>query len=117
MITTVNTKQQQLENGYFKIGNGEEVILIVGSCRCVQYVNYFNYLNRSGNGEDCYTIIFIDPYNWCFDLNDNRTNFEEVILSLETDERILSMLPRVDIYLHEYYQHFGLFNTSKDAEK
>lgn len=113
MINTINTKEQQLRNGYFKIGGGNTVILIVGSCRCVQYINYFMALNTINQ----YTILFIDPYNFCYDLQDNRVDFETAILALEKDERILSMLPTVDLYIHEYYQHFGMFNSSKEAEK
>lgn len=115
MINTVSTKEQQLKNGFFKIGNGSEVILIIGSCRSVPYVNYFLLYNSIYT--ERYTIIFIDPFNWNFDLNDNRTDFESVITSLESDERILTMLKTVDIFIHEYYSNFGMFNCSKSTEK
>lgn len=114
-ISTVNTKQQQLENGYFKTGSGSETILILGSCRSVPYTQYFHDWNEKNNNR--FTIVFIDPYNHCFDLQDNRTDFESTILSLEKDERVLSMLKTVDIFIHEYYVNFGLFNCAKECEK
>lgn len=113
MINTVNTKQQQIQNGFFKTGTGDTKILIVGSCRCVPYLNYFNRLNS----KDIYTVYFIDPFNWNFDANDNRVDYEAVINSLETNEAMLNMLASIDIYIHEYYSQFGMFNSSKEAVK
>jgi hypothetical protein len=115
MINTINTKLEQLTNGYFKTGNGSEVVLIVGSCRSIPYVNYFLLFNKEYN--ERFTIIFIDPYNWCFDLQDNRTNLQEVITSLEQHEGLLGMLKSAKYYIHEYYTHFGMFCCDKSAEK
>jgi hypothetical protein len=115
MINTINTKVEQLTNGYFKTGNGGEVILIVGSCRSIPYINYFLLFNKE-YGER-FTIIFIDPYNWSFDLHDNRTNLHEVITSLEHHSELLEMLKSVKYYIHEYYTHFGMFCCDKNAEK
>ena len=114
-ITTVNTKKDQLTNGYFKTGTGNETILILGSCRSVPYVQYFHDWNEQNNNR--FTITFIDPFNWHFDLNDNRTDFESKITSLEKDERILNLIKSTDIFIHEYYVNFGMFNCSKECEK
>lgn len=114
-INTVNTKKEQLTNGYFKIGSGEEYILIVGSCRAVPYCNYLNDWNQANNNR--FTVCFLDPYNWCYDLQDNRVNLEATITALEKDERILDLLKNTDIIIHEYYSNFGMFNFDKTAEK
>lgn len=114
-INTVNTKAQQLTNGYFKIGSGSEVILIIGSCRTVPYLNYLNIWNEQNGNR--FTITFADPYNWCYDINDNRINLEEKINSLETDERLLDLFKSVKYFIHEYYVNFGLFNCDKNADK
>lgn len=115
MINTVNSKEQQLRNGYFKIGSGSEVILIVGSCRSVPYCNYFNKYNEQNGNR--FTICFIDPYNWCFDLQDNRVNIEEKINSLETDEALLNLFKSVKYFCHEYYANYGLFNCDRNENK
>jgi hypothetical protein len=115
IINTVNTKLEQLTNGYFKIGSGTEKIFVMGSCRAVPYLNYLHDWNEANGNR--FTICFIDPFNWCFDLQDNRTDFEAVITSLEKDERILHLLKTTDIFLHEYYNNFGMFNCKKQDEK
>lgn len=113
MINTYNIKQEQLKTGSFKIGSGAETILIVGSCRSVPYLNYLNLYNSNNR----FTIHFIDPFNWNWDINDRPVNYEEVIQSMETNENILNILRTTKIYIHEYYVHFGMFNSSPDAEK
>ena len=90
MINTINTKQEQLKNGYFSIGTGKEVILIIGSCRSVPYMNYFSAFNDENDNR--FTVCFIDPFNWNFDLHDNRTNFEEVIDDLKNNDALISPL-------------------------
>jgi hypothetical protein len=116
MINTINTKLEQLTNGYFKTGNGSEVVLIVGSCRSIPYVNYFLLFNKEYN--ERFTIIFIDPYNWCFDLQDNRTNLQEVITSLEQNIYQYGLNPDIDICLPNFNDNFILFGdiVTFDAE-
>lgn len=109
MINTVNTKQQQLTKGAFKIGSGSTVVLLIGSCRSVSYLIYLNRYNEL-NGNPL-TIYFIDPFNWNWDLKNNRTDFESVIKSLETNEYILNIFRTAKIYIHEYYENYGMFNT------
>lgn len=115
MINTVNTKQQQLVNGFYRIGNGGDNILIVGSCRAVPYMNYLNTWNRQ-NGEK-FSLFFIDPYNFCYDTQDNRVDMQGVIESLELNDAMLKMLKSIDIVIHEFYSNFGMFNFDKKAEK
>lgn len=115
MINTVNTKLEQLQNGYFKIDSGNELILVIGSCRSVPYLNYLHEWNIANNNR--FTICFIDPFNWHFDLNDGRVDFEEKINSLETDEKILSLLRSANIIIHEYYSNFGMFCFDKNSDK
>lgn len=115
MINTVNTKQEQLRNGCFEVGSGPEKILIIGSCRSVPYVEYLKQANEE-NGNRL-TIRYIDPFNWHWDCQENFIDFEAKINSLETDPRILEILRTTDIYLHEYYDSFGMFNSSREKEK
>lgn len=115
MINTVNTKEQQLKNGYFKIDCGDETILIIGSCRSVPYVEYFHQWNLKNDNR--FTIAFIDPFNFNYDLNDNRIDSEAKINSLETDWGILSLLQSTKIFIHEFYSNFGMFNTDKKSGK
>lgn len=114
-INTINTKQAQLVQGYFKIGSGTQKILIIGSCRTVPYVNYFSEWNEA-NGNP-FTVCFIDPYNWCFDLSNNRRDHSEVILGMEKDETMLELFASTDICIHEYYRNFGMFNFDSGEAK
>lgn len=114
-INTITTKRQQLETGYFKIGSGQTTISIIGSCRAVPYVVYLNKYNEQHNNP--YTICFIDPFNFNYDLKDNRIDMQEKINSLETDLNVLNLLRNTDIFIHEYYANFGMFNCDRSAEK
>jgi hypothetical protein len=114
MINTVNTKAEQLTNTYFSIGTGKEVVLVMGSCRSVPYMNYFKKLNEENNR---FTINFIDPFMWNWDMKDERTDYDVALSKLETDERLLNMLKSVGIFIHEYYQNAGMFNINKGDNK
>lgn len=114
-INTINSKMHQLVEGYFKIGNGSTWILIMGSCRTVPYVQYLADWNEANDGR--FTVCFIDPFNFNYDIQNNRTDFEKVITSLEIDTRILYLLERCDIFIHEYYANFGMFNCDKKEKK
>lgn len=113
MINTIETKEQQLKNGYYQIGTGNTNILILGSCRAVAYITYFNDLNKNND----YSIYFIDPINWCWDMQGNRVNYEEILISCENNENILSLLNKIDIFIHEHYVNAGMFNVSKFSNK
>jgi hypothetical protein len=113
MINTIDLKHEQLTKGFYSIGTGIEKILIIGSCRSVPYVTYFN----ENNLDNRYTINYIDPFNWNWDVNDNRTDYIEVLKQCEQDERILQMLRSTTIFIHEYYANAGMFNCNKLSEK
>ncbi len=115
MIDTVQTKSAQLRNGYFQVGGGPQRVLIVGSCRTMAYLNYLaRYNDISGNRM---TICHIDPFNWHWDVHEQVVNLEEAILRCEADQRLLDMLKETQVFIHEYYAYFGMFNTSPESEK
>lgn len=115
MINTINTKKQQLENSYFQTGTGNETILIIGSCRSVPYVEYLHQWNILNDNR--FTITFIDPFNFNYDLNDNRISLEDKINSLEKDERLLNLFKTTKYFIHEHYANFGMFNVDKNSPK
>jgi hypothetical protein len=107
MISTIESKQQQLINGFFQRGSGREQILVLGSCRTLPYLSYLIRWNDQ-NG-DRFTIRRIDPCDWAVSGVD--------IDSLGTDERILKVIRECDIFIHEHLESYGFVNTAKDAEK
>lgn len=115
MINTQNIKEQQFS--VFRIGNekSKEVILIIGSCRAVPYLNYLDEYNKLNNNR--FLIYFIDPFNFNWDKDEKRVDYEQVILGLENDQNILDIISSTTIFIHEYYQNFGMFNTFKEKEK
>lgn len=115
MINTINIKEKQFS--VFRIGNpaSKEVILIIGSCRSVPYLNYLDHYNKLNNNR--FLIYFIDPFNYNWDAKENRVDSEAVILGLETDKNLLDIFASTKIFIHEYYANFGMFNTFKDSEK
>jgi len=110
MIGTIEIKKQQLTSGAYCIGSGQISILIIGSCRAVPYLNYLNDYNKI---ENKYTIYFIDPFNWNWDLQDNRTDYFNELLKQEKNEHLLSILKKTDIFIHEYYANARMFNCNK----
>lgn len=115
MINTVQIKQQQLSKSFFTTGSGSEVILVMGSCRVVNYVSYLEtWNNLNGNR---FTIYSLDPFNHNWNEKNERVNYEEALLKLETDERLLTMFKSVDIFIHEFYKNGGLFNCDNDGDK
>lgn len=115
IINTIHTKEQQLKNGYFKTGSGNETILIIGSCRAVPYVNYLNDWNEQNHNR--FSICFIDPFNWNWDMQENRTNYKEELIKQETNAALLDVLKNCSIFIHEYYANAEMFNCDKAAEK
>jgi hypothetical protein len=107
MISTIESKQQQLINGFYQTGTGSEQILLLGSCRTLPYLSYLKRWNDT-NG-DRFTIRRIDACDWTVENVD--------IDSLETDERILKVIREADFFIHEHLESYGFVNTSKDAEK
>lgn len=113
MISTLQIKQQQLMEGYFTVGSGSEVILVMGSCRVCPYVQYLHDWNEANGNR--FTIHSIDPFNWNWNINDDRVEYSAKLKELETDERLLSMLKSVNIFIHEYYANAGMFNVHKEG--
>lgn len=113
MINTIETKQQQLESGYFQIGTGDTTILILGSCRAVAYITYFNDINKDNK----FRICFIDPMNWNWDMKGDRVDYAKMLEDAEKNQNILDLLKSTDIFIHEHYVNAGMFNVSRFAEK
>jgi hypothetical protein len=115
MINTIEIKQQQLEKGYYSIGNGVYKLLILGSCRAVPYVTYFNDYNKQFT--NTFTIYFIDPFNWNWDASGNRVDYIDALSKQESNKSLTDMLSSVDFFIHEYYANAGMFNVFKGSEK
>jgi hypothetical protein len=107
VISTIESKQQQLINGFFERGTGAEKILILGSCRTLPYLSYLIRWNES-NG-DRFTIRRIDPCDWTVENVDIET--------CERDERIQRVIASTNIFLHEHLESYSMFNTSKETPK
>lgn len=116
MIGTIDTKQQQLERGYYEIGNGEKKMLILGTCRAIPYLNYLNRWNRMWSPSN-FTIRFIDAFNWNWDRNEERVDCEAAINAQENSMGMRSMLEETDVFIHEHYQNYGMFNTDPSSHK
>lgn len=115
MIYTFTTKKQQLRNGFFQTGSGPRKILIMGSCRTMQFLNYFDQWNEmSGNG---LTIYYINPFDWHWNEHDDLVDLQAAVLSLEQDRRVLGVIASVDVFIHEHFGNYLMFNTDRSAEK
>lgn len=90
-------------------------ILLQGSCRSLPYVNYFvRYLRMTG---DSLRVYCIDPNDNHWDESGAVTDFEAALLSQETNPHILDAIRSADVFLHEHYANFGMFNSSPAMEK
>lgn len=115
MIGTVQTKRDQLRNGFFQVGSGPTKMLLLGSCRTLAYINYLDQWNsHSGNK---LTIYRIDPSDFNWNEQDQIIDIQARVAACEKDQRILDLLKSVDIYIHEYYAYYGMFNSSKEWAK
>jgi hypothetical protein len=115
MINTIQIKQQQFQNGTYKTGSGSEVILILGSCRSVPYLTYLNdWNNLNGNR---FAIHFIDPFNWNWDMQEQRVDYTAELIKQESNQYLLDVLKSTNIFIHEYYSNAEMFNVFKDAPK
>jgi hypothetical protein len=116
ILSTLQTKNEQLQNGFFQSGTGPEVVLILGSCRTLAYTNYLVRWNET-IGQNALTICRIDPFDWHWYFDGSSRDIEQAIRECEGNENILRLLRRTSIFIHEHYQYFGMFNTSPSAEK
>lgn len=113
MINIPQIKESQLRNGFLKIGSGPLNILLIGSCRSISYLNYFNDVN----GDNSFTIHFIDPFKWNWDQHGNRVNLKDALIRCESDNRILEVLKSCSWFIHEYYESYEMFNTAPNSPK
>lgn len=114
MITTISIKEKLRE--VFEVGTGEKNVLILGSCRTVAYLNYLNRWNRSWSPEP-FRIFVIEPNNYHWDEHGSDVDLNAELEKLEDNERILSIIRGTEIFIHEHYAHFKMFNTDKTSEK
>lgn len=114
MYNTVSVKEQW--RTVFCCGNphATEVILILGSCRVVPYLNYLDHCNLVSG--DRFKIYCIDPINYQVDAGGNKLDTAGLLKALETDEHFLSILRSVTVFIHEGLSSFGILNTLKEAE-
>ncbi len=115
MIGTYHTKEALLRAGYYQSGSGPTKLLIQGSCRVLAYLNYLDAWNkRSGNK---LTIYHIDPCDFHWDESGQLVDCEARIRKCESNHGLLDMLKSVEIYLHEFFSYYGMFNTDPLKEK
>lgn len=115
MINTTTIKP--IGGKVFTIGpeSAEERILIVGSCRSVPYINYFDrFIKMSGAS---IRVSFIDPNDGHWDEAGNLVDFDAVLQAQESNPSVLSAISEATVYLHEHYASYGMFNTSPESEK
>lgn len=116
MITTNDIKQKMREVFTLEpLGEAKETILILGSCRCVPYLNYLHRYNRMANRP--FRIHFIDPFNYHWNAANELVDMDAAIESMEADPRILEVLRNTTIFIHEHYENYGMFNTDKQRTK
>ncbi len=114
MIGTLDTKQQQLEHGFYEFGTGNTKMLILGTCRAIPYLNY---MHRWNEGRNEFTVRFIDAFNWNWDRDENRVDCNAAIDAKEKSMSMRMMLEETDVFIHEHYQNYGMMNTTKAADK
>lgn len=107
MITTIDIKRKLRD--VYETGSGPENILILGSCRTVPYLNYLNRYNQ--NSGEPFKIYVIEPNNYHWNEHEQEVSLDEELTKLETNDRILSIIGKTDIFIHEHYGSFGMFNT------
>jgi hypothetical protein len=110
MYTTVSIKEQW--KAVFCCGNKEnpeDVILILGSCRVVPYLNYLDEVNKVCGNK--FKIYAIDPINYQIDSAGNKLDTPGLLKALETDEHFLSILRETTIFIHEGLSSYGILNT------
>ncbi len=115
MISTVQTREAQLRDGYFQSGSGPEMIFILGSCRTLAFLNYLIRWN-DGEGHNRFTIRRIDPCDCHWDISGNMVDVEPILENMKMDERVLSTLRNTFIFIHEHFGNYGMFNTSREAD-
>lgn len=115
MIGTWDIKQQLDAIYTLDSVNPKEVILILGSCRSVPYLNYLSRYNRE-NGNP-FRIHFIDPFNYNWSQSGEKIDLETKLEAMESDVYLKTVLRSTTIFIHEHFESFGMFNTSLKSAK
>lgn len=112
MFSTYDIKTQWQK--VFCCGNpdSKEVILILGSCRVVPYLNMLHHYNETHGNR--FKIYCIDPINYQVDMAGNHLDQKKLLKDLETDRHFLDILKSVTIFIHEGLSSFGILNTVWD---
>jgi len=110
---TVNTKIEQLTSGWNRSGTGSQIVLVMGSCRSVPYFNFFHDLNADNR----MSVYFIDPFYFNYNLAGEFVKLEEVLDAKEKDGKLLDLVRSVKWFVHEHFENFGMFNTSRERPK
>ncbi len=111
MLDTVNTKAQHYTDGGYRVGSGDEVIILLGSCRIMPFANYLNRLNTDNR----FTIFVIYVVNFTVDANDNPTDCEAQIERLRDNQVFREMVYRCKWFIHEHVENYHLLNTSRES--
>lgn len=110
---TLNTKPGHHENGHFCVGSGSEVVVILGSCRVLPYLNYLNILNS----ENRFSLVLINIVNFSFDQQDQPVDGREFTKRFENEGPLWYIVKQCKIFIHEHCENYGCFNTSRESEK
>lgn len=113
MINTVTIKNDR--DTVFTLpsqGDPKEIVLVMGSCRCVAYANYLHRYNES-HGRPL-RIHCIEPNDYC--INSEGRGINELELA-ERNPNVWGAVQSATIFIHEHYENYGMFNTSADCEK
>lgn len=113
MITTQTIKLAVLDKGLLTVGSGPEIILLIGSCRVVPYINYFEEIN----GKNRFTLHAVDPVNWNWDCSGHQVNFQEAVDRQEKNPHLLSAIQKAQWFIHEHFENYGIFNSSPTSSK
>lgn len=109
---TQSIKAPHYTQGFFSTGTGPEVIVLLGSCRIVPYLNFLNYLNKDNR----FTLVTVDVVNFSFDEHDKSVDGREFSKRFESSKPLLDVLRKCRIFIHEHTANYGMFNTDKAQE-
>ncbi len=110
MIDTCNTKAAHYIDGGYRVGSGNEVIILLGSCRIMPFANYLNRMNTDNR----FTIFVIYVVNFTVDSNDKPTDCEAQIDRLKDNSVFREMVYRCKWFIHEHVENYGRLNTSRE---
>ncbi len=95
MINTSQTQLAQLRHGFYKSGSGPTILLLLGSCRTLAYLNYLHQWNcHSGNK---LTIYRMDPTDYHWNEQGQVGDFQAKVKACESDQRILDVLKSAEV--------------------